>query len=319
MQRLVARSVNAVLRRIGIRLVREATLARLEQIAAENNPHLSIGQPYTNTTLGVDELRLALDNLRGELLRDGIRQSWRIADLIAKHITEGSTLVCALCGHESQVESFEVFASRCAFGGGELIRHRCPSCGVIFGPAKMLALTDGELAEEYELHYRAYLEGDSTTDELRAFYALNPVPSGRYLNFGSGKWSETTELLRRQGWDVWSFEPHQAATPSVHPYVLRSWAEIGDASFDGIFSNNVLEHLRYPIASLRRMAVSLRPASLMSHATPCFEYQYEYTRFHLYFFTGRARELIASAAELRSVSFEKDGIFMCWTLRTESN
>lgn len=169
MQRLVARSVNAVLRRVGIRLVRGATLARLERIAAENRPHSSIAQPYTNAIVDVDELRLALDDLRRELLRDGVRQYWRTADRIAKHITEGLTLVCALCGHESQVESFEVFESRCAFGGGELIRHRCPSCGVIFGPAKMLALSDGELADEYEAHYRAYLEGDSTTDELRAF------------------------------------------------------------------------------------------------------------------------------------------------------
>lgn len=197
-------------------------MARLERIAAENKPHSSIAQPYTNATLGFDELRLALDDLRGELLRDGVRQYWRAMDRTAKHISEGLTLVCALCGHESQFENFEVFASRCAFGGGELIRHRCPSCGVIFGPAKMLALSDGELADEYEAHYRAYIEGDSTTAELRAFYALNPVPSGRYLNFGSGKWSETTELLRRQGWDVWSFEPHQAATPSLQPYVLRS-------------------------------------------------------------------------------------------------
>jgi hypothetical protein len=125
-------------------------------------------QPWTNATLGFDELRLALDELCGELFRDGIRQYWRAMDRTAKHISEGLTLVCALCGHESQFETFEVFASRCAFGGGELIRHRCPSCGVIFGPAKMLALCDGELAGEYEAQYRAYLERDSTTDELRA-------------------------------------------------------------------------------------------------------------------------------------------------------
>ena len=80
--------------------------------------------------------------------------------------------------------------------------------------------------------------------------------------------------------------------------------------FHGIFSNNVLEHLRYPIQDLRFLARLLHPGGRMSHATPCFEYLYEYTRFHLFFYLGRSRQLLASESGLRICSFEQDGHFM---------
>lgn len=80
--------------------------------------------------------------------------------------------------------------------------------------------------------------------------------------------------------------------------------------FDGIFSNNVLEHLSQPADDLRRMKGWLKPGATMAHATPCFEYLYEYTRFHLFFFPGRSRELLADQAGLRIDNFEVDGDFM---------
>ncbi len=290
--------INIALRTIGLRLVRNKTLVALEQRGAsldavENPPDL-----YSDVSL------------RKEVLRDNIRIYWKAIDHTNRSQVPSLSIVCALCDHESALEKAEVFQSRCIFGGGELTRHRCPACGVIYGPAKMLALSDGELADEYEAHYRVYEEGDSSVHELRAFYALNPVLGGRYLNFGSGKWSETSKLLRSQGWDVWSFEPNVSAASASDPFVLRSWADLTDSRFDGIFSNNVLEHLRNPVATLRTIANSLKPDCLMVHATPCFEYLYEYTRFHLFFFTGRSKYVMADLAGLTVVDYFSDGEYM---------
>ena len=54
----------------------------------------------------------------------------------------------------------------------------------------------------------------------------------------------------------------------------------------------------------------LRPGGRMSHATPCFEYRYQYTRFHLHFFAGRSRALLAQKAGLIFEEFLVDGDFM---------
>lgn len=47
----------------------------------------------------------------------------------------------------------------------------------------------------------------------------------------------------------------------------------------------------------------------MAHATPCYEYLCEYTRWHL-FFPGRSRELLARLAGLRVEHFEMDEHYM---------
>ena len=97
--------------------------------------------------------------------------------------------------------------------------------------------------------------------------------------------------------------------------VVTKLEHIKHLSFDGIFSNNLLEHLRHPVDDLRQMASLLKPGSMMSHATPCFDYRFEFTRFHLFFFLGRSREVLAQRAGLEVVSFEEDGNFMNWVLR----
>jgi len=58
------------------------------------------------------------------------------------------------------------------------------------------------------------------------------------------------------------------------------------------------------------MAEYLKPEGRMAHATPCFEYLYEYTRFHLFFFPGRSRFHLARNAGLKIDEFTQDGEFM---------
>ncbi len=81
--------------------------------------------------------------------------------------------------------------------------------------------------------------------------------------------------------------------------------------FDGLYSNNVLEHIRYPVEELKFMAGLLKANARMAHATPCFEYLYEYTRFRLFFYLGKSRDLLAEKAGLQVNSFLQDGEFMC--------
>jgi hypothetical protein len=65
-------------------------------------------------------------------------------------------------------------------------------------------------------------------------------------------------------------------------------------------SHNLLEHLVDPVAELRFMRSLLRDEhSRMVHATACFRYEIEYSRFHLFFFTGRSLEVIAARTGMR--------------------
>nr|WP_293682859.1 hypothetical protein [uncultured Phenylobacterium sp.] len=57
-------------------------------------------------------------------------------------------------------------------------------------------------------------------------------------------------MLRERGYDVWGYEPHAA---EARPHIVTRREEIG-AKFDGIFSNNVIEHLLDPAAAFTDMA-----------------------------------------------------------------
>ena len=49
----------------------------------------------------------------------------------------------------------------------------------------------------------------------------------------------------------------------------------------------------------------------MAHATPCYEYLYEYTRFHLFFFAGKSKDLLLEKAGLQLVDELIDGSYHC--------
>lgn len=299
---MIARIVNQMLSHLGIALIRKDTLNRL--IAP------------TQSECQISELKLLLKSLKDEedskfkeLLRHQISTKWGIIDAAARHLATSASMTCPLCDYRGESAKFSTFVTSCIFGGGELLRHQCPECDLVFGAEKMFALSEAELSRDYEWHYKVFSEGDSTAQELRAFHALNPTKEGVYLNWGAGAWSKSIDELRLDGWNVYGYEPHGSAS-SGGLYIISSQAELLDMHFDGIFSNNVLEHLRYPVRELSSLSERLKPGGKMSHATPCFEYLYEFTRFHLFFFLGRSRSVLARKAKLHIEDFVVDGEFM---------
>ena len=64
------------------------------------------------------------------------------------------------------------------------------------------------------------------------------------------------------------------------------------------FSNDLIEHLQNPVEELCFMKSLLKPDGKMYHATGCYEYAFEYTRFHLFFFLGRSLQLLAQKSGL---------------------
>jgi hypothetical protein len=81
--------------------------------------------------------------------------------------------------------------------------------------------------------------------------------------------------------------------------------------FDGIYSNNVIEHFVTPVSEFAFMRSLLKRGGVMSHASPCYDYLYEFTRFHVIFYTGRSVETLARKVRLRVENRERDGEFIC--------
>jgi hypothetical protein len=209
-----------------------------------------------------------------------------------------STLTCPICGTVELLTRYPVRVAHDYFGGGRLVRYQCPECDVIFGTRRMLALSPPELSQEYHDVYAAYEENDSTQLELKAFAYLRPRPSGRYLNFGAGRWSSALSILRQQGHDIVAYDPYvQMAGEAT---LITREEDLRRLRFDGIMSNNLIEHLQDPVAALTQQAALLKDRdACLVHATACYRYAFEGSRLHLFFFVGRSVATLARRAGLR--------------------
>lgn len=308
----ISQRINALLSFVGIVIVKRDTLDRVmfELNRVQNEAKLNDVTDESECATKVMQEQVEIGFSNKELLKHQICTKWEVVDCLARLLpTQRESRICPLCGFNGSDTSYKKYQSQCIFGGGVLVRHQCPSCDVIFGADKMFELSRDELSQDYDWHYKVYDEGDSTEQELRTFYALQPSREGVYVNYGAGAWSRSVEVLRSEGWQVFAYEPHGSASTGAE-HVITSRAELESIRFDGVFSNNVLEHLRNPADELQRMSRLLKPGGRMSHSTPCFEYLYEYTRFHLFFFLGRSKELVAEQAGLSIVSFEVDKEYM---------
>lgn len=314
--------INAALSRLNLVLMRRSTLVRnlteLETLKNESAATIPAAAVPDVLEPDADTTRIQLHDLRRELLRRQVAAKWEVVDYVHRAVArEAATRCCPLCHHEAPADGFVKFDTQCQFGGGRLQRHQCPNCDVIFGADKMFELSGPELSQDYEWHYGIYEEGDSTDQELRAFHSLRPSRDGVYLNYGAGAWSRSVEVLRNEGWNVLAFEPHGSASAKTN-FLISSRETLDAMRFDGLFSNNVLEHFREPTNELAYMRTLLKPGGRMAHATPCFEYRFEYTRFHLFFFLGRSRALLASQIGMSIKEYVTDGDFMCCLMESES-
>ena len=254
-----------------------------------------------------EEILSSLGEVKDEILKDNIRCRWQVLDAMDGLLYPPTYPVkCLICGHEAPKSSYEVKMSECIYSGGRLERFVCPDCGCIFGPLKILSMDERQLAAEYRQSYAVYPEWDTTVLELAAFEALNPDKGGTYLNYGAGAWNKTTAQLREKGWNVYDYEPYAPA--QANAWVFKSFDEVRKMRFDGLFSNDLIEHLRHPTDDLRSMASLLKEGGRMVHGTRCYDYAYEFTRFHLFFPVGGSLDRLAANAGLRARFVEHPAI-----------
>ncbi|MBZ9921394.1 MULTISPECIES: FkbM family methyltransferase [unclassified Mesorhizobium] len=232
-----------------------------------------------------------------------IRGFWHTLDKIDDLALPSRQLKCLVCDHDDFRDGFEILRSECIFNGGRLERYRCPNCDCVFGGQKFLDLDEAMTDLDYRLLYSRYREGNTGENEKRTFQSLRPVRGATYVNWGAGVWNDTTQVLRADGYDVWSFEPN---APSEAPFVKIDRSDLG-SDLAGIFSNNVIEHFKEPIVQFREFQRVLAPGGKMAHSSPCYEYLYPITRFHTIFLLGRSPDILAERTGFRITDRVKDG------------
>lgn len=198
---------------------------------------------------------------------------------------------------------------------------RCETCSLSFADPQP---SDDELTSIYDQHYYeqfGFIEGPNSSDEAlartkRATYArmlaraLPHVRSGgrRLLDVGCGL---GFSLLagRDAGMEAIGLDPLAPSDPSARPgrTIVRGELEtyVPDAAFDVISLIDVIEHVRDPVATLRRAHALLAPGGVLLLATndsssvgarvlgPRWTH---YHRAHLWFFTPRTLREVTEKA-----------------------
>lgn len=253
-----------------------------------------------------DDLEVLIRRLEKQLqLAEGysVRAFWQALDRAYEACLATRDIRCIVCDYTDRRSGFRILTEKCMFGGGELERYTCPQCDCVFGPQKYLDLDDSFVDLDYRLLYSRYSESDSTADEIKTFQFLNPKRGRLYLDWGcGGSWSKTISRLREQEYDVWGYEP---SAEVAGDFVVNQRGAI-TARFDGIFSNNVIEHFRDPVAQFRDFHGILRDGGAMAHSSPCYEYNYAFTRFHTIFLTGRSPDILAERTGFKVIDRIQD-------------
>jgi hypothetical protein len=209
---------------------------------------------------------------------------------------EGSHYTCGCCGHVNELQNTERLNSNCLFSQLQLNRFRCGECGLIFGPVQLIEATPQELGGLYACLYRFYREGYSQPFQEKTFYLMNPSRRGEYLNYACGDWTEGVERLRSLGWQVWGFEPFQQVASQA--IVTRQDMVVGK-QYDGLMSHNYIEHVQDPVAFFNECSDLIVPGGTMAHSSACFDYVFEVSPFHLFFYCGESVQRLAARTGFR--------------------
>ena len=197
--------------------------------------------------------------------------------------------VCDTCDTAINLHTAEQKQANCFITGLTLSRVVCPNCGLIFGPVALIQCGPEKIARLYQILYSFHNEGDTVLPQEKTFYLMNPSQQGVYLNYACGSWQTGIDRLLNAGWNVVGYEPY---LPYQHARIATQLDALEQPLFDGIFTHNFLEHPLSIRASFKQFHQLLKADGLMAHSTPCYNYIFEESPFHLYFFTGRSIEAL---------------------------
>jgi 2-polyprenyl-3-methyl-5-hydroxy-6-metoxy-1,4-benzoquinol methylase len=234
----------------------------------------------------------------------------------------GSHQACRLC------DGTDLFvASRFDRWLNPLVNVMCRDCGLIFlDPMPTDAEANAYYKDQFWLRSQGSDEPTAKTILKAARHAegrltmLSPwlAPGMRILDVGAGG-GEFLAAAHRRGFEVEGVEPSAGYAAyaqrkygiAVHPTPLAE-ADLGAKKFDLITSNHSLEHMRDPLAALRRMYDLLQPKGHLYISVPNLgDERLSPKRFfhagHCYGFTYETLVMMAAKAGFAAVERQPFG------------
>ena len=202
--------------------------------------------------------------------------------------------VCDLSGDFTTKVAICTVPASCR--GERLLRHVCSGCDAIFGTQEVLNMTSEEAAEFNFSRYSISAYATREKNNLRHMALLRKLGLKRgdkVLNWGSGPATRLADNARTQfGVEFDNFDPyvHESA------FAIRKLEDLG--TYDCIVSMDTLEHLLKPVETLGILKRYLKPGGRMVHHTPCYRYEYEYSKMHVVFYLGRSTGVLASKLDM---------------------
>jgi len=194
---------------------------------------------------------------------------------------------CKICDFYNDDETMNKLQTNCSFTGESITRYKCNNCGVIYGDLQIINLSKQLLTEEYKNLYKSYKEADNTLFEIELFHSLKPNKTKIYMNWGSGT-NTTIAKMQEMGYNLLGYDIATQKIENIHNDIN----EIKDNSLSGIISNNYIEHMQDPIEEFSLMNSKMKQNSIMIHATPCWKYCFERTKYHLFYLENKSLNVL---------------------------
>jgi hypothetical protein len=217
---------------------------------------------------------------------------------------EKEILKCRICDHDNNNGKVETFKSTCKFlDKEELLRYKCNNCGVIFGTEKILTMDEDELGDLYNKLYKNYSEGpcvDIQEYNLSLAYQNLKNNTEKVLNWGCGKIPISQPYNKKNNTNAIDYD-----IIKFHSHMIDDISLFKGESLGAIVSNNVIEHFQNPVEVFKKMNSIIKVNGYMVHSSPCvgeYGYQYEYTRFHTFFYTGNSIEVLAKKTGFKVIN-----------------
>lgn len=212
-------------------------------------------------------------------------------------------LKCYICDNETSICNYKKLSSNDIFNAGEIIRYQCPNCDIIFGDLRFLNLPEKEINDDYIDLYSYYKEADTTVYILDVLDRLNLFISNnkdkKILDFACGKWNRTIPIIREKGFkNIYGYDKY---VNDMNEEYMLSEEQLLNNKFDIIYSNNFIEHLIDPLNDIKYLLNLLEKNGCLIFITSCFEYCYEFTHFHTFFFIGRSIDKLCEKLEMKMV------------------
>lgn len=197
-------------------------------------------------------------------------------------------IICPICLNTLSKNNCKLYKTTCKFTNRQIIRYQCNKCDVIFGPIDFIVGDKQNLSNQYSKIFLSGYEGfNSSGKEINLFKKMAPQKSKIYLNWGCGQYDGTFLFADNNKLNIYGYDPFIIKKPT-HKNFTDDLKTIRNLRFDGIFSNDLIEHLQDPISEFKLMFSLLKDDGIMMHQTPCYEYLFEWSQFHLYFFVGKS-------------------------------